>query len=97
LTKKERVIKKLDAVVDLYNESAKLDENECFKTTLIYWTPTIQVFGNIENISAATETNLVETNKENYLIYKGVKFFQLRDMEKEIEDLKKKINQIKNN
>ena len=89
---KQQLINKMDKVVEMYFSSKKIDEDDSFRTLLISYTPEIHIFSSILDLSEATGLDIIETPRERAIEYKGVRFFELRDLEKEIEELK---NQLK--
>lgn len=80
----------MDKVVELYFASKKIDSDDSFRTMLINHYPEIHVFTSILDLSEATGLEIIETRKERFVEYKGVRFFELRDLAKEIEELKNK-------
>ena len=89
---KQQIIDKMDKIVDIYFASKIIDKDDSFRTMLINHSPEIHVFTSILDLSEATGLETIETRKERSIEYKGVRFFELRDLAKEIEELK---NQLK--
>ena len=89
---KQQILIKMDKVVEIYFTSKKIDGDKCFRTMLVNRVPEIQIFSSILDLSEATGLDMIETTRERIIEYKGVRFFELRDLEKEIMELK---NQLK--
>jgi len=89
---KQKIINKMDKVVDMYFASKELDADNSFRTTLINFSPEIHIFSSLLELGEATGLDVTETLRERSIEYKGIRFFELRDIAKELEELK---NQLK--
>lgn len=96
LSNKEQIKNKLDAIVNLYHQAKEINDDKCFQTMLISFNPEIQLFGNsVLLISKETGIPCTETDKERWIEYRDIRFYELRDLAQEVAKLKEKLSQQK--
>lgn len=88
---KQKILDKMDKVVDLYFASKEIDLDDSFRTNLINYSPEIHVFSSILDLSEATGIEITISPRERSIEYKGVRFFECRDLTKEIEELENRL------
>ena len=95
MTKKERIISKIDEIVKMYEKSIELSEDECFSAKLLNFADSgVHLFGCIYEVADALGCEVEEDSQYITFNYKGVMFFELINFENELKQAQEKIKML---
>lgn len=96
MTKEEKIKRKADAIADLYELSDKIEKDDAFDGYhLDFFRSGICLNeDNIIEIAKVLGCEVRESLTGRYITYKGIEYFQDRDIEKELEDALIRIKEL---